>query len=180
MSASLVSETITPVLQTYSILALALAAGFNLSSSLLTLPTILPSSPSALATQWGTLFNRGIVPVVTFSMSSAAGFALLAYNTHSLLSTSIDPNSNLTLKRNLYVAAAVGAVSLAPYTQILMGSVNAALKERAARVESGKGSGGEVGVEDTHGLVRQWGYWNLRRGGMLLVGAACGVLGSVL
>ncbi|KAF2107034.1 hypothetical protein BDV96DRAFT_654126 [Lophiotrema nucula] len=172
MSSELTMDKLTLALQTYSILAVALAAGANLSTSIITLPVLLPSKPQALATQWRTLFNAGITPVVTLAMSSAAGFALLAYRA-TYTPTPTSPGQVNTLKRNLYVAAAIGAFSLAPYTAILMGNVNDTLMQRAAQAAKEE-------VKDTHELVRRWGTLNFNRGLLLLAGAACGVVASVL
>ena len=101
-------------------------------------------------------------------MTSAIGFTALAYH------TTLTPGLTLTgavsnRERNLYVAAAVTAFGLAPYTQILMGSVNSELSLRATAGEK----------EGTRELVERWGRWNLLRGCMLLVSAGLGTWGSV-
>lgn len=134
--------------------------GTNLSSTIVTLPALLQSSPDTLATQWKTLFDHGIAPVVTLSMSSAAGFAALAYGAGAAASR----------ERDLYVAAAVAAFGLAPYTQILMGGVNGELSRRAGAGEK---------RADTHELVRTWGRYNLARGCLLLLSAGLGTWACV-
>lgn len=115
------------------------------------------------------MFDHGITPVVSLTMTSAVGFAALAYQSTF--------NPNLTAarlmshrERNLYAAAAVTAFGLAPYTQIIMGSVNAELARRATAGEK-KG--------DTHELVRTWGRYNLIRGCMLLLSAGLGMWACV-
>ncbi|KAF3047964.1 hypothetical protein E8E12_002332 [Didymella heteroderae] len=81
MSSQSTIETLKPIIQTYSILAITLAAGTNLASTIVTLPALLQSAPDTLAKQWKTLFDHGITPVVSLAMTSAAGFTALAYHT---------------------------------------------------------------------------------------------------
>ncbi|KAF1852034.1 uncharacterized protein K460DRAFT_413512 [Cucurbitaria berberidis CBS 394.84] len=163
-------ENLTPILQTYSVLAIALAAGTNLSTTIVTIPALLHAPPSTLAVQWKILFDSAITPVVSLAMSSAVGFATLAYRETHTVSTSVG-------KRNLYVAAAVGAFGLAPYTRLLMWDSIAELEKRAKAGE--KREGEEVGGSKTHALVKQWGTLNLYRGCMLLVSAGLGLWASV-
>lgn len=113
------------------------------------------------------MFDSGIAPVVSLAMTSAAGFAVLAYRTPGLTSASVT-------ERNLYIAAAVGAASLAPYTRIIMGSNLDALERRAQVAAEGQGKG------DTHELVRMWGRLNLFRGLMLLSSAGIGMWASLM
>jgi hypothetical protein len=142
--------------------------GTNLSSTIVTLPALLQSPPATLAKQWKTLFDHGITPVVTLTMTSAIGFTALAY--HTTLTPGLTGTGALTTReRNLYVAAAVTAFGLAPYTQILMGSVNAELTRRATAGEK----------EGTKELVETWGMYNLLRGCMLLVSAGLGTWACV-
>lgn len=70
------------------------------------------------------------------------------------------------------VAALMGC-GLAPYTLILMGSVNNELSLRATG-----GTGKEKG--ETRGLVERWGRLNLVRGGLLLGAAGVGMWGCVV
>ncbi|KAF2462828.1 uncharacterized protein BDR25DRAFT_122299 [Lindgomyces ingoldianus] len=167
MLTPLAADSITPALQTFSILAAAIAAGTNLSSSIVTLPALLHSAPSTLATQWQILYDYGITPVVSLSMSSAVGFATLAYRT-TLTSTGAVTNA----RRNLYIAAAVATFGLAPYTKIVMNRTNEELMKRAKMSSS-------EGKSDTHDLVRQWGRLVLGRGTLLLIGAGLGLWASV-
>lgn len=110
------------------------------------------------------MYDQGITPVASLTMSSAVGFAALAYNT-TFTSSVIATGLTSYRERNLYVAAALAAFGLAPYTQILMGSTNAELSRRAT-----------VGQEkaNTHDLVKTWGRYNFVRGCMLLVSAGLG------
>ncbi|KAJ4368840.1 hypothetical protein N0V83_005922 [Neocucurbitaria cava] len=160
-------EKLTPILQAYFVLAIALAAGTNISTTIITLPALLHASPSTLATHWKILFDTGITPVLSLAMSSAVGFATLAYRatyTSSLASTGLVSHA----KRNLYIAAAVAAFGLAPYTKLLMWRNISELERRAQLVEKGDNGKGE---NDTHALVKQWGTLNLYRGFMLLSSA---------
>lgn len=101
-------------------------------------------------------------------MSSALGFTALAY--HDTLTPSLTASGLVSYReRNLYVAAAVAAFGLAPYTQILMGGVNAELARRATAGEK----------EGTKELVETWGRYNLLRGCMLLVSAGLGTWACV-
>ncbi|KAJ8105855.1 hypothetical protein OPT61_g9931 [Boeremia exigua] len=165
MSSQTTIESLRPIVQTYSVLAITLAAGTNLSTSIVTLPALLQSSSATLASQWKTLFDRAIGPVVSLSMSSAVGFAALAY--HSMLTPTVTTSGALSYRaRNLYAAASVGAFGLAPYTQFLMGSINAELSRRGSASQEKAG---------THELVRTWGRYNLVRGCMLLFSAGLGM-----
>ena len=119
--------------------------------------------------QWKILFDCGITPVVSLTMSSAVGFAALAY--HAALTPSLTaPGVVFHRERTLYAAAAVTAFGFAPYTQILMGSTNAELSRRATVDDK---------EADTHELVKTWGRYNLIRGCMLLVSAGLGIWACV-
>ncbi|KAF2703833.1 hypothetical protein K504DRAFT_538639 [Pleomassaria siparia CBS 279.74] len=168
------SDIVTPALQTYSImaatLAATLAAGTNLATTVVFLPVLRPSSQANLATQWQTLFDSGITPVVTLAMTSATGFAILAYRATSTIDAATGAVSHA--KRNLYIGAAVMAFSLGPFTQIMLGATNAELSRRAKL-------GGKEGFKGTHELVERWGRLNLARGCLVLVGAGLGLWASV-
>ncbi|KAH7113248.1 hypothetical protein B0J11DRAFT_146096 [Dendryphion nanum] len=160
-------ESLTPILQTYSILAATLAAGANLSTTIISLPAFLHADANTLATQWQILYDSGIAPVVSMALSSSVGFATLAYRTGpGLTQTGLVSCA----KRNLYIAAAVAAFGLAPYTQILMLSTNKDIMRRA-RVVAKKEESRAGDKEGTHAVVRRWGALNLGRG-LLLLGAA--------
>ncbi|KAJ4982578.1 hypothetical protein SVAN01_11931 [Stagonosporopsis vannaccii] len=181
MSSHSAFESLRPVLQTYSVLAITLAAGTNLSSTLVTLPALLLSPPASLASQWKSLFDHGIVPVVSLTLSSAAGFAALAY--HATLTPAVTASGLVSYRvRNLYAGAALLGVALAPYTQVLMGGVNAELARRAAERANGaeKERERESEREGTGELVRKWGTLNLWRGVMLLCSAGLGLWGVVV
>lgn len=144
-------------------------AGTNLSSTIVTLPALLHSPTKTLATQWKILFDHGITPVVSLTMSSAVGFAALAY--HTTLTPGLTTTSLVSHReRNLYAAAAVAAFGLTPYTQILMGSTNAELSRRATA---------HIDKADIHELVRTWGKYNLIRGCLLLLSAGLGTWACV-
>lgn len=139
-------------------------AGTNLSTSIVTLPALLSSQPLALATQWQLLYDHGVTPMASLASSSAIGFATLAYRTSGVASTGT---------RNMYVYAAVAAIGLAPYTQILMGNTNKTLMARAKAAAAGDAKA------DTHDLVRKWGRFNFVRGLMLLSSAVVGAWASL-
>lgn len=107
MTSQSIVEILEPVVQTYSILAITLAAGestlvnpaimsratahsldfqvtppgTNLSTSPVTLPALLQSPSVSIAKQWKTLFDHGITPVDSLTMTPAIGFAALVYHT---------------------------------------------------------------------------------------------------
>jgi len=189
--ASLVAmDKITPALQTYSILAGAMAAGVschsstpssnhiltglgaNLSTSVITFPALRHASGPTLLMQWQTLYDSGVVPVVTSALTSALGFATLAYRA-TLVPTLSPSDTTFYSKRNLYVAAAVALVGLAPYTRIVMGRT---IDELSRRATTGKVAGEKT---DTRALVERWGTLNLWRGVMLLTGTGLGLWASV-
>ncbi|KAL6703583.1 hypothetical protein ACN47E_009528 [Coniothyrium glycines] len=192
-------ERLTPVVSACSILAVALAAGTNLSTTIITLPALVHASPSVLATQWKTLYDGGLLPVVSLTMTSAVGFATLAYR--SALNPGLAPTGLIShTKRNLYIAAAVAAFSLAPYTGLVMRDVILKLSKQAeavkatdAKTKVAKSSFANVWDDieelersakaaaelnekgDTHELVRKWGTLNGYRGCMLLSSAVFGL-----
>ncbi|KAF2730291.1 hypothetical protein EJ04DRAFT_579983 [Polyplosphaeria fusca] len=171
MSTPFAMERVTPALQTYSILAAAVTAGINLGSSIVTIPAVLEAPPSSIARQWETLYYSGITPVVSLAMSSAAGFAVLAFGATQTPTLAVAGDVSHA-KRNLYGAAAVAAFGLAPYTRILMGHTNNTLMLRAKVSKDG-------GKGDEHALVRAWGRWVLGRGLMLLASAGLGLWATV-
>lgn len=144
------------------------ATGTNLGTSVVTLPALLHAPAATLATQWKILYDTGVVPVVSLAMSSAAGFAVLAYQ-----STVAPASASSLARRKLYIGAAVAAFGLAPYTRLLMWQNITALEKRAKDAAEGHEQ------SDTHQLVTAWGKLNLWRGVMLLSSAGLGVWASV-
>ncbi|KAF9732398.1 hypothetical protein PMIN06_007455 [Paraphaeosphaeria minitans] len=162
---------LTPALQTYSILAASLAAGANLSTSIIVFPALLHASGATLSKQWLILYESGILPVSGCAITSSLGFATLAYR------ASFHPTLTATglvsyAKRNLYVAAAVGLLGLVPYTRLLMWGT---ITELSKRGQSGKGE-----EKDTRELVERWGKMNLWRGVLLLGSTGMGIWASLL
>lgn len=137
--------------------------------------------------------------MVTLTMTSTVGFATLAYRstfTPSLTATGLISHT----KRNLYIAAAVGAFSLVPYTGLLMRDVILKLSKQAEAVKvtdgktkvdrrspsnvwddieelerSAKAANALNEKGDTRELVRKWGTLNLYRGCLLLASAVSGI-----
>ena len=135
----------------------------------MTLPALLQApSPSSLASQWKTLFDHGIGPVVSLTFSAAAGFAALAYRAPP----GTGRGEGVAPPRTLYAIAALLGCGLAPYTLVLMGGVN---EELALRGAGGKGRG----EGETRGLVVRWGRLSLVRGVLLLGAAGVGMWGCV-
>ena len=107
----------------------------QLSFTFVSIPALLDGAPSTLATQWKTLYDRAVTPVVTLAMTSSVGFTALAYRaTYSSMSS----ETSWATKRNLYIAAAIAAFGVAPYTRLLMWD-NIAELERLAKA-AGKGT----------------------------------------
>jgi hypothetical protein len=185
MSAQVNATTLTPILQSYSVLAIALAAGpssfalssttkakglsigTNISTTIVTVPALLKAPEALLATQWKVLYDHGITPVVSLAMSSGVGFAVLAFQKTPTSATSI------YMQRNLYIAAAITAFGLAPYTRFLMWNNIGELERRADYPGEGKEK------EDTRQLVETWAKFNLWRGVMLLSSASLGIWACV-
>ncbi len=185
---SLSPDTLSSALQTYSILGIGLLAGAQLSFTFVSVPALLSGSSTApastIATQWKTLYDRAVGPVVTLSMTSTVGFALLAYRT-ATAATSVTsppgltntPPAAMVTKRNFYIAAAVLAFSVAPYTRLVMWENISQLEKLAgAAGAAGKGTASSAA---THGLVQRWGDLNLYRACMPLLSAVCGLLAAV-
>ncbi|KAJ4299782.1 hypothetical protein N0V90_005028 [Kalmusia sp. IMI 367209] len=153
----------TPALQTYSILAASLAAGANLTTSIITFPALLHATGPTLTKQWLILYESGIIPVTGTALSASLGFATLAYRAADIASDA---------KRNFYIAAAVGLFGLAPYTRLLMWGTITELSKRAQSEKEDK--------PDSRQLVERWGTFNFWRGVMLLASAGAGVWASLL
>ncbi|KAF1968008.1 hypothetical protein BU23DRAFT_602467 [Bimuria novae-zelandiae CBS 107.79] len=163
---------LTPALQTYSILAASLAAGANLTTSIITFPALLHATGQTLTKQWLILYEAGIVPVTGCALTSSLGFATLAYR--ASFSPTLTTTGVSHAKGHLYVAAAVGLFGLAPYTRLLMWST---ITEISNRARSGKEASEKA---DTRELVERWGTMNFWRGVMLLGSAGAGVWASLL
>jgi len=132
-------------------------------------------------------------------MTSAVGFATLAYR--STFTPRLTPTGLISYaKRNIYIAAAVAAFSLAPYTRLVMGNVILKLSRQAEAVKVTEGKetvdrstfvnvwdnieelerSARAATElnekgDTHDLVQKWGTLNFYRGCMLLASAGLGM-----
>ncbi|CAI6310296.1 unnamed protein product [Periconia digitata] len=163
---------LTSAIQTYSILATALAAGANLSTSVITFPALLHAKPPVLTEQWHILYNTGITPVVGLAATGSAGFATLAYRAAVAPGLS-SLEGGLWTKRNLYIAAAAVTIGFAPYTRVVMWDTIQELERRARRGEADD-------KENTRELVLRWGTLNLWRGVLLLTGAGLGMWASVV
>ncbi|KAL1860942.1 hypothetical protein Plec18167_003777 [Paecilomyces lecythidis] len=173
--------TLISILEITGILGSALAAGFNISTTYLTIPIIITPAPglkphaSTLALQWKTLYDRGKIAVIPLGMGSAASFALRALLEFKNPSTGPNVASKDSIG-SLFVVAAILAVSFAPYTQIIMGGVNEALWQRAIVAAASSGTSDEQKDENTvQELIQRWSRLNLFRG-IILLGAA--VVGS--
>lgn len=192
---SLSTDTLSSALQTYSILGIGLLAGAQLSFTFVSVPALLSGASTApastIATQWKTLYDRAVGPVVTLSMTSTIGFAALAYRTATAAAAAATSSvtsppgltntppaaSAMVTKRNFYIAAAVLAFSVAPYTRLVMWENISQLEKLAgAAGPAGKGTAGSAA---TQGLVQRWGELNLYRACMPLLSALCGLLAAV-
>ncbi|GAD94283.1 conserved hypothetical protein [Paecilomyces variotii No. 5] len=173
------------ILEITGILGSTLAAGFNISTSYLTIPIITAPTPglkphaSTLALKWKTLYDRGKLAVIPLGMGSAAAFALRALLEFKNPSTVGSKVVSKDSAGSLFVVAAILAISFAPYTQIIMGGVNEALGRRAvvaAAAAAGGGASDEQKDENrVQELIERWSQLNLVRG-VILLGAA--VVGS--
>ncbi|KAF2807945.1 DUF1772-domain-containing protein [Mytilinidion resinicola] len=169
------SPSSTSLLQGYAIISAALAAGTNLSTSFLTIPTILLSPHPLLLAQWTALYSAGITPMVTLSMTSTTAFAVLAYASHA----SALPAAASTAK--LYGVAAAAAFAMAPWTRLVMWGTNQRLLALNQEREQGTGGKGvvEAGEEPVDRLVERWAGLNVVRGVASLGAAVVGGLASL-
>ncbi|KAF2655634.1 hypothetical protein K491DRAFT_692708 [Lophiostoma macrostomum CBS 122681] len=162
-------NSLTPVLQTVGIVAATLAAGTNLSTTIVVLPSLLHAESTTLARQFSILYHSGITPMASLSVIATTSFSILAYRAAQTAGPT-SAGSVASTKRNLYLVAATASIGILPYTKLLMGGV---INTLVARANEGKGGA------DVKGLVESWGRLNLGRGTMLLVGAVAGAWASL-
>ncbi|KAF2014543.1 hypothetical protein BU24DRAFT_493129 [Aaosphaeria arxii CBS 175.79] len=180
-------ESLTPVVQAVSILASAIAAGTNISTSILTIPALLQTTDAnTLARQWHKLYTAGIVPMISLAMGSSVGFAVLAWRSTLAPRLAVDGYGVSNVRRNLYVGATVAMAGLGPYTLGLMGGVIQELTVRAtgrakgvSQVKKGGAAATNSELVETRQLVESWGRLNFWRGIMLLTGAGMGVAATL-
>lgn len=127
-----------------------------------------PVTPAShLARQWKLLFASGKKVGLLSSIVGAASWAYVA-------SALPADKSN---ERNLYIAGALFAFSVIPFTAILMRKIIADLTQRAETAESGEVLKEEKGLIDpastTGEVVKQWAWLNFVRGCVPLLGLAC-------
>jgi len=142
-------------------------------------PSTPSTRPSHLARQWAKVFAIGSKAGPAFGIGSAASFLY----TWSLL------QPQRVVQRRLYLAAAISAVAIVPFTLVFMSRVNNELHRRAqaAEQDSDDESGpteyaveGTVESYRTHDLIRYWASLNAIRGLIPLAGAVCAIQAMVI
>lgn len=134
-----------------------LLSGVNIGSSVLTIP-ILYTRPTSISTPiFAEFYTRGAVTLVPLGLFSASCSALVAYL--------------LPSQRNLWAIASVAAFAQTPWTLLVMMKTNNRLNTIAASKDEQE----KASKEEVVGLLRQWSWMNIIRGGLPLVGGLIGV-----
>jgi len=154
--------------QVVGITTSATLAGLQFGLSFFTVPALMKSPAHLLARQWAHIYNLGARSAAPLTLVPLSIFSYLAYRAH-----------RNTGNASLYIAAALLAPSIIPYTIFVMSDTNDALYKKANEAsEQSK----EVQVrrdDSTHQLVDRWASLNVVRGMLTLASAMVGAWASL-
>lgn len=150
-------DNTTRSFQVLSLTTSLVLSGINFGASALTLPILYTRPPSISTPIFEELYTRGGVLVVPLGLFSASCSAIVAYS--------------LPDQRSLWVAAALATIGQLPWTGLVMMT---GIKKLNAVAES-KEAQDKVGMEEVTGLLKEWAWMNVVRGGFALVGGLVGV-----
>jgi hypothetical protein len=131
------------------------------SLSIIGCPTALVHAPQTAATVWAGLYNNGVAV-----MPPTAGLVAASYGLSTYLVSGDD--SDASAARRGYIAAAVLAISIVPYTILTMRPTNEVLQAVAAGTREAEAT--EVAV-----LVNRWAALNIGRSLLPLLSGAVGL-----
>ncbi|KAI4125016.1 MAG: hypothetical protein LQ338_004506 [Usnochroma carphineum] len=158
--------TITRICLGLGITTSSFLAGALYTCSSLAIPAILtaPSpSPSILLRQWHNLFTNGKKLGPAIAILGAVNYLYVAWGAY-----------NSTYERGLwktYVGAAACTLGIVPYTFLVMGATNQQLLAQTAQLT--------ISEVEVRALVERWGFLNLVRAGIPVVGTALGLWGAL-
>lgn len=132
------------------------------------------ATPAHLARQWQKVHQLSKTSLTVTTMGSAAAYLVAAFSIPD----------NLKTQRALYITAAVCAISVAPYTRLIMKSTDDELHLRADGATQDNEATEEEGTMgegyQTQGLIKYWGRLLLWRASLPVAGIAAAVYASVL
>lgn len=133
-----------------------------------------------LARQWQFIYRSGKGILPWFSLTSSICFAYVAWNLQDPSSSVVKADKSMGSLKWIFILAASLAISIVPWTLIVMKYTNATLHERAGQADAAaakgdlKGSetgvkGNDEGLENrtTEDLIRWWGVLNFIRSSLV-------------
>jgi len=150
-------DTTIRTFQVLSISSSLVLSGANIGASILTLP-ILYTRPSSISTSiFQELYSRGAVTLVPLSLFSASCSAVVAYL--------------LPDQRGLWGLAGLVTITQLPWTLlVMMGGI-----KRLNQIAESKEEQEKAGKEEVTGLLKEWAWMNVVRGGFALAGGLVGL-----
>jgi hypothetical protein len=127
-----------------------------------------------LALQWLEIYTKSELWAGLVNITATILFGTLSY----LSSLDLENGHTGKLATQLYSAAAVAGIASAIYTRLIMFGVLTKLQDRVVAVRKMKSNTileSDADDHETHGLVQQWGSYNLYRGILPLVSAVVGI-----
>lgn len=139
-----------------------------------------PSSSSYLLRQWFHLFSKGMHSLPPFALGSAVCYIFCCVT----LPGPWFVHGDTTVKRCLYLVAALLSAGIMVFTQTALKPTNDALNERVKEVvKQEKESRATTNIDDKRGktenLIREWGRINAVRASMPLAGIVWAVVALV-
>ena len=132
-------------------------SGINIGASILTMP-ILYTRPTSVSTPFfNEYYNRGAVTLVPLGLFSASCSALVAYL--------------LPSQRSLWALAGVATFGQVPWTALVMMKT----VKRLNAIAASKDEQEKANKQEVVGLLRQWTWMNIIRGGLAAFGGLTGV-----
>lgn len=166
------SSTSLRTVQTIGITTSGLLAGSSLGISFFVVPRLLESPTPLLLKQWRHSFEQGKASMPIGALFSSGTFAFLAWDAYRRTA------SVLPAQWKQYLASALLAIGIVPYTVLFLRATNEKLLKREEETRSFGPADTivEVGLggESAHQLVDRWASLNLGRALMLVVSTALG------
>jgi hypothetical protein len=144
--------------QVLSLTTSLVLSGANFGASTLTLPILYSRPPSVSTPIFEELYTRGGVALVPLGIFSASCSAIVAYS--------------IPTQRTLWGAAALATIGQLPWTVLIM---MPGIKKLNAVAESSKEAQEKADKEEVTGLLKEWAWMNIVRGGFAFVGGLVGI-----
>lgn len=117
------------------------------------------------------MYERGYAFVPPVAMLACINYGVVIYDHYN---AKADGSS---WRWKVYALASVATLSLIPFTLVIMGDVNATLLRAANAVATGTGA---ILTQDSAKMaVERWGYLNMQRSLLPLIGGLLGLYGAL-